>query len=303
MPGVLNWGYYPTTKKWIPLRVDEDGSIHVVGYVDKLDDIGDVNVPAPGDGNVLYWDDAAGKWKDKAHADLTTGVHGVGASYLAKTAQASQIPDHGELGGLADDDHRQYIHDQYKYYHDPFQTMDKWTSGLVGSGYLDWQGVWNCHIYTGATINSESRLWTGLLPNYPGVGGKWRLELQAATDLATSEVLAFLTQWQIPKPPSLTSKHLGWKVINKRIWASSADGTTEEATDTGIDYTAQWIVRKLYILWYAANEVRFYIDGILRATHTTHLPGAGDNHYVYISIKNTSAVNRGLLLRDMLCRG
>ena len=93
MPGVLNWGYYPTTKKWVPLRVDEDGSIHVVGYVDKLNDIGDVNVPAPGDGNVLYWDDAAGKWKDKAHADLTTGVHAFDKSCRVTHSIAVSIPN------------------------------------------------------------------------------------------------------------------------------------------------------------------------------------------------------------------
>ena len=66
MPQGLTWGWYPEEKKWVPVRVDVDGSIHVVGYVDKLDDIGDVNVPAPGDNEVLYWDAAAVKWQSKA---------------------------------------------------------------------------------------------------------------------------------------------------------------------------------------------------------------------------------------------
>lgn len=64
--GALAWGYYPAGKEWKPLRVDIDGSIHVVGYVDELDDIGDVDVAAPTDGYVLYWDDFAGKFKLKA---------------------------------------------------------------------------------------------------------------------------------------------------------------------------------------------------------------------------------------------
>jgi len=67
MPGSLTWGYYPTDKKWVPLKVDSDGSIHVVGYVDELDDIGDVNVPTPADDDVLYWDNAASKWQPKAN--------------------------------------------------------------------------------------------------------------------------------------------------------------------------------------------------------------------------------------------
>lgn len=65
MPGSLTWGYEPTTKKWVPLRVDADGSIHVVGYVDKLNDIGDVDIAVPTDKYVVYWDAGAGKWKQK----------------------------------------------------------------------------------------------------------------------------------------------------------------------------------------------------------------------------------------------
>jgi len=55
------------------------------GSVDKLDDIGDVDVPTPADDDFFYYDDATGLWKSKAHSNLTTGVHGVGANYLAYT--------------------------------------------------------------------------------------------------------------------------------------------------------------------------------------------------------------------------
>lgn len=106
--GAKVWGYYPADNKWVPLRVDSDGSFHVVGYIDKLDDIGDVNVPTPGDNSFLYWDDAASKWQSRAlldgdipaaiardaevaagiatHAALKTGVHGVGARKVAETS-------------------------------------------------------------------------------------------------------------------------------------------------------------------------------------------------------------------------
>ena len=38
-----------------------------ISAVDYLDDIGDVNVPTPTDDDILYWDDAAGAWKARAH--------------------------------------------------------------------------------------------------------------------------------------------------------------------------------------------------------------------------------------------
>jgi len=49
----------------------------------KLNMLQDVHVPTPTDNYFLYWDDATGMWKVKA-------------------------VDHGELAGLADDDHSQY---------------------------------------------------------------------------------------------------------------------------------------------------------------------------------------------------
>jgi len=212
------------------------------------------------------------------------------------------ITDHGELTGLADNDHSQYLYDQQKYFHDCFQTLDAWNEEIIGTGSRSWYGIWQVRIYTGTTANSEYRFYTALLPNWPSVGKKWRLELQAIPELTASVGLLFLVQWQVGRPPPLTCKHVGWKVINKRIWASTGDGTTEKATDTGIDFTGAWTSRALYIHWYASGEIRFYIDTVLRATHTTNLPQSGDNHYIYISTKNTSAVNMGFLLRDIICR-
>lgn len=65
MGAVEMYGWSPDDKKWVKLQLDSDGSIHVVGYVDELDDIGDVDVAAPTDDYVLYWDEGDSKWKCK----------------------------------------------------------------------------------------------------------------------------------------------------------------------------------------------------------------------------------------------
>lgn len=93
MPGAYTWGWCVETGKWVKLRVDADGSIHVVGYVDELDDIGDVNVPTPADDDLLYWDEAAGKWQDIAHLGVADAHH---AKYL-DTEAVSAV----EAAGLA----------------------------------------------------------------------------------------------------------------------------------------------------------------------------------------------------------
>jgi len=44
------------------------------------------------------------------HEGATTGVHGVGTSYIAKTANATQVMSHGELTGIGPDDHHAQLH-------------------------------------------------------------------------------------------------------------------------------------------------------------------------------------------------
>lgn len=74
MPQEGIWGWCPETKKWVKLRLDDDGSIHVVGYVDLLSDIGDVTVAGIADGMGIYWDDATSTWKVKQFLPLAGGT-------------------------------------------------------------------------------------------------------------------------------------------------------------------------------------------------------------------------------------
>jgi len=78
------WGYYPTDKTWVPLQVDADGKVKVDLSAVKLDDLGDVSVPTPGDQYLLYWDAATSLWKCRVltaadipnldAAKITTGI-------------------------------------------------------------------------------------------------------------------------------------------------------------------------------------------------------------------------------------
>lgn len=77
MPGEQSgiWGWYPEEEKWVKIRVDDDGSFHVVGYIDKLNDIGDVDVAAPTDLYILYWNNSNSKWECRALSDWTVPAH------------------------------------------------------------------------------------------------------------------------------------------------------------------------------------------------------------------------------------
>lgn len=79
----------PVTKKYF-----EDNPA-----VGSLDDLDDVNVPTPGDGDFIYYDSVSGTWKNLAHKDAATGVHGVGSDYVAKAAgsQYTAVNRDGDL--------------------------------------------------------------------------------------------------------------------------------------------------------------------------------------------------------------
>lgn len=96
-------------------------------------------------------------------------------------------------------------------------------------------------------------------------------------------------------PTVHTAHQAGFKIIKTAgagtIYATSGSGTTEQATDitgvidlsTGDDHTFSIIC--------TATDVKFYIDGTLKATHTTSIPAnAGLRNYLgQMHIKNTGS--------------
>ena len=98
MPGVLAWGYDPDADEWRPIKVSPTGALYMIETVDALDDIGDVNAPAPADNESLTWDAATSKWIPEA---VTPGAHA--ASH--QDGGADEISVAGLSGLLADDQH------------------------------------------------------------------------------------------------------------------------------------------------------------------------------------------------------
>lgn len=161
---------------------DTDGKLQVSGggSVDKLDDIGDVEVPTPSNNDFFYYDSATGLWKPRTlvdadipaaiardaevaadiatHAALATGVHGVGARHVAETSVAdldlaahasrhqSGGADNIKLDDLAaPDDNTDLNASTTK--HGLLKKLDN-----VATNYLNGQGAWTAPAGGGTKI-------------------------------------------------------------------------------------------------------------------------------------------------------
>ena len=82
----------------------------------------------------------------------------------------------------------------------------------------------------------------------------------------------------VADPPSETAHHYGWKIINADLYASNANGTTQSITDTTVDLTAPatYFRTRLKIVFNPGTDCKFYVNDILKVTHTTNLPTVAD---------------------------
>lgn len=91
-----------------------------------------------------------------------------------------------------------------------------------------------------------------------------------------------------------TRHHFGFKIVYSSgvatLSATNANASIETATDitSGITVTN----RNLYTAYRNGSQIEFYVNGTLKATHTTNLPtGSSSSRLVFISLSNDGAAN------------
>ena len=92
MAAATIWGWDNTNKQWVKFAVNADGVLEVSMAVTNLDDLADVYVPSPTDGYILYWDEAATKWKCRALTDSD-----IPATIARDTEVATAVSNHAAI--------------------------------------------------------------------------------------------------------------------------------------------------------------------------------------------------------------
>jgi len=94
-------------------------------------------------------------------------------------------------------------------------------------------------------------------------------------------------------PPSETVDHFGWKIIGADLYASNADGATQTITDTTVDLTTGSQRTRLKMVLNPGTDCKFYVNDVLKVTHTTNLPDA-TLYYLHIHLRTLEAVVKRL---------
>ncbi len=102
-------------------------------------------------------------------------------------------------------------------------------------------------------------------------------------------------------PPSETEHHFGWKIVDGDLYAyaSNADGTTQEITDTTVDLASGMQRTRLKMVFNPGTDCKFYVNDVLKVTHTLNLP-TREYYRLHFHLKMTGTIYRSIKLGRVL---
>lgn len=188
-----------------------------------------------------------------------------------------------------------------------WNSLDGFTVGGTGGATHAYDGVLT--ISSNTTINSTQFITSG--DNYHNIceaGKLLTVEWQIAdlSHVDTYEIYLHFTNSTV-FPPSLTTHHFGFTLLGSGsgFYATVGDGTTETKVDItsslpNASYIPTGFQRlRLKAVCNRGTDVKFYINDVLAATLTTHLPNT-DSLGLNIGIKTLSGVQRYFSLNRVL---
>jgi hypothetical protein len=186
--------------------------------------------------------------------------------------------------------------------HDVFTSDYIWTPAYSGTGAIveNW-GEARVDLVTGTNNAGYARFYSKPISYFAAVGSgvqRWMFQVTwGGTAITTNTAMMGIwdaNTWAVPCV--LTTKHYGFKILNGVLWATNADGATEKATTTGITITASsYEFYGLEVIFIPSTSCRFYVNGVLKVTHTDNVPAA-INCQAYFDIVNSGTATRRILL-------
>jgi hypothetical protein len=269
--------------------------IRCIGYANTADEL--FFCPAPD--NTAIIDDTAGG-NDAAiykgtsanafydHGVATTGVHGTGALYVAKSTtdglDMSAHKSRHEFGGADEVDPTAFtLLKSPPFYYKDWRNLDGISSAISGTGSVGAVPSAIGIVLTGATNGSEACLYHASLYQ-----GAFRFKFRGYFNSVTTTCTVWIGMMSDVTAPADISKHIVFRIINGTVYGECGDGAayTRSASLGTFDSDKIYSFRSD-----GGGSTKFYGDGTLLATISTNNPAA-DSHYPALYIINSAASDR-----------
>ena len=207
------------------------------------------------------------------HAALTTGVHGVGANYVAETSvEDLDLAAHATRHDWLGDDQAMFqdaVIRNSRIFHCDWQVADYWTQAPGGTGSISID-ILNTLLNTGATSGGIGKIYTTALGWNMGQA-VLRFLVSPWSD-PTNQVV-----WLIFRRGGHTVgdvvEHCGFKAINESIYASvGSQAGVQTIEDTGVNWARYDLLSLAIRVPTGGLSVEFYVNDVLTNTITTNLP-------------------------------
>jgi hypothetical protein len=163
------------------------------------------------------------------------------------------------------------------------------------------------YLYTAASLRRarlrSSEAWHLLLDSGKEITVEWIINYISATGAVDGYSL--LTWLRLDNgttdPPEDTTAHFGWKIDGSHIICSNGNGTNQTATDLypSPQLTPGFQRTRLKAVLTPGTDCKFYLNDVLKATHTTNLPTQASYYLIihfYSGAAGIQSINLGRVL-------
>lgn len=176
-----------------------------------------------------------------------------------------------------------------------FESIDAWANFTFGTGAIT-LNLASILLATGADINSWARLsgeaWAeGDAVNY--LKNPRFIVIAKTKDVTDQEIYLTAGSWDLDG--------FGFKIVDGTLYALHLKDGGEHTTDISAGITVtDW--HRFKAIYTSGSKIEFYVDDVLKATHSANLPedgadAADELAFFNYRIKNTAAANKRLILK------
>ena len=228
------------------------------------------------------------------HEVATTAIHGVGASVIDSVAvRNTAINNHS---AISDVHHSKFnILDKFREVID-WSSLDAYQTG-GDTGHDNRADGSSVRLKTGVTSGYVARIasinfWQRFLDTGKAITIEFPIPEIQYNEADTYFWLRFAMSVSAEgEVPSETVDHFGWKMMGGDLYASNADGSTQKITDTGVHLDDGTQRTRLKVVLTPGTDCKFYVNDVLKVTHTENLPDYL-HYYLHFVVQTKTSASR-----------